>query len=79
MFPDIICFDKLIENVFYLINQFHSIDDRILIIGKKGTGKRMILEIFSKLSGISIFYDFSEAIINCFKSDKIVFIENLSK
>ena len=39
----------------------------------------MILEIFSKISGIPIFYDFSQAIINCFKSDKIVLIENLSK
>lgn len=39
----------------------------------------MILEIFSQLSGIQIFYDFSEAIINCFKSEKIVLVENLSK
>jgi hypothetical protein len=79
MFPHIICFDKLIENVFFLINQFHSMDNRILILGKQGTGKRMLLEIFSKVSGISIFYDFSEAIINCFKSEKIVFVEILSK
>lgn len=57
--PHIFCFDKLIDNILYLINQLQCMDNRVFILGRKGTGKKQIIDIVGKLINIPITYDYS--------------------
>jgi len=54
LYPNLICFDALIESIIYLVNQFHCADKDIVILGRKGTGKKLILQLCSKLTGIRV-------------------------
>lgn len=65
--PSLVCFDKLLNSIYYLINQLGCMDNRIVLLGKKGSGKKLIVEIVSKLSGVSSCSNFSEAVIGAIK------------
>jgi hypothetical protein len=63
----LIVFDKLLENVIYILNQYECIDKDIIMLGRKGTGKKYILLICSKLGSINIVDNLSDAIIAAIK------------
>ena len=51
--PDMVIFDRLVETVVYLCNQIKCIDSSIVLLGRRGTGKRFLLHICQSLLNIN--------------------------
>lgn len=70
-------FDRLLDTVVYLCNQVRCMDKNVILLGKRGTGKRFLVQICSKLTGIPIVLTISEAILAALRHQKVIFIEQL--
>ena len=72
-----VIFDKLLESVVYLINQIRCIDDNVILLGRRGTGKRFMLQLAAKLTGITFATNFSEAVLTAIKHQKIIYVQQI--
>lgn len=52
-------------------------DNRVILLGKKGSGKKLIMEIVSKLSGVHSCSNFSEAVIAAIKGERVILVDSL--
>ena len=52
-------------------------DKNAILLGKRGTGKRFLVQICSKLTGIPIVLTISEAVLAALRHQKVIFIEQL--
>lgn len=57
--PDIVIFDRLLETVVYLINQIRCIDDSVILLGRRGTGKRFLIQLVAKIAKVTFATNFS--------------------
>ena len=74
MIPDMVIFDQLVESVVFICNQIRCIDSTIVLLGRRGTGKRFLLQICAKMAGIKFANNISEAIIGAIQYQKMVFV-----
>ena len=75
--PNMVIFDRLLETVVYLINQIKCIDNSVVLLGRRGTGKRFLVQLVSKITGVHFCTNFSEAILSALKHNKIIYIEQI--
>jgi hypothetical protein len=75
--PGMVIFDKLIETVAYLCNQIRCIDNNVVLLGRRGTGKRFLVQLVSKLTGATFVTHFSEAVLAAIKQQKTFYIEQV--
>lgn len=75
--PDMVMFEKLIETLAYLINQIKCMDRNIILLGRRGTGKRFLAQLCSELTGITFAANISDAILAALKYKQLLFVELL--
>lgn len=69
-----VMFSKLIETVIYLINQIKCIDRNVVLLGRRGTGKRFLAQICAELTGLTFAANISDAILAAIKYKRILYL-----
>ena len=72
--PEMVVFDRLLETVVYLCNQIKCIDDSVVLLGRKGTGKRFLIQLCAKLAGVTFATSMSDAIVGAIKYQKSIYV-----